>query len=519
MSAIFSKTSAQCDAPVNLTATYSNNISTFTWDNVSGSAAYTVEIKFQWDNTFSTLATVNTNSFSITGLFQTAPFDWRVTTDCGTEMSTPSVTQSYATPCPEPSSLSVTNINATSVTLNWVAAPGYNTTTSDFVVAYRLANTNNNWISLGHTSTTSMNITGLLSNTTYEWCVNQSCMYSNSNPVISQFTTTYIPCDVPTNITTSNVGATTATISWSAVSGGLNYSLEYKLATSNNWSTPIITTNTTKTLTGLTAATLYDCRVKAICANGTSTYITKQFTTYTSTCSAYGVNNSEYIDFFQLGNISRTSAREIGGYVNTNLSTTLVVGSTTNAGQFSAGYNPGIIFGEYFAVYIDFNNNGSFTDNNERVVSPIYVTSGSSNYNFNISIPNNANQGTRKMRVVMRRSGSPIVPCATGFNGEVEDYSVNLIRVRMANVEETVSTSSPEGIVYPNPSNGEFSFETQTELKSFSVTNLYGQIVLEKSLENSNAFKIDISHLAGGIYILTVQDNEGKFQYHKLQKN
>jgi len=156
------------------------------------------------------------------------------------------------------------------------------------------------------------------------------------------------------------------------------------------------------------------------------------------------------------------------------------------------------------------------------VVNPSAVNSGSTIYNFNVSIPATATPGLCKMRVVMRRSGN-IAPCATGFKGEVEDYNVTLTvsAFRMAYTGDDLSTEKPQGLVYPNPSNGEFTFEmpSQTELRSYTVTNLYGQTVLEKTSENTNSFTIDIRNLPSGLYILMVQDSEGNLQSHKLRKN
>jgi hypothetical protein len=525
---IFSNSAkAQCTAPSNLAVTYNNNVSTFTWDSVPGAAGYYFDIKFQWDASWGSGsgAYTSTHSYSMTGLFQTAPFTWRVATDCGSSLS--SYTESlYATPCPEPTNLSAISIATTSATVAWTPAAGYNTTTSNFSVGYRLANTSNAWTSAGTTSTASKTISGLLSNTAYEFCVNQSCMYGNSNPVIGTFTTAYVACDVPATIAVSGATANQSTINWSAVNGGLNYTVEYKPTTSSAWSSVIVTNNTT-TLSNLTTATLYDVRVKANCTAGISTYVSTQFTTYSAPCMAYGVNGSEYIDLFSLGTINRTSGREIGGYFNTNLTTNLAKGSTT-VGQFSAGYNPGIILGENFAVYIDFNNNGSFADAGERVVAPTYVTSGSANYNFSITIPNNASQGVRKMRVIIRRSNTSITPCATGFNGEVEDYKVNIINNgnRMAansidNNVNDIEIAATNLMVYPNPSTGNYTVEMpeNTSASWYAIYSINGSLV-EKQTVNNNQFTIDLSNQNNGIYLLNVYSNEvNKIITQKLQLN
>jgi mRNA-degrading endonuclease toxin of MazEF toxin-antitoxin module len=338
-------------------------------------------------------------------------------------------------------------------------------------------------------------------------------MYGNSTPIIGTFTTAFVPCDVPTTLNVTGATYNQATVSWALVSGGLTYTIEYKPTTSSTWSL-VSTSSNSILLTGLTSATLYDVRVKANCTAGISTYITSQFTTYSATCPAWGVNNSEYIDLFALGTINRTSGREIGGYLNTNLTTNLVKGSTT-VGQFSAGYNPGIIFGENFAVYIDFNNNGSFADAGERVVAPTYVTSGSATYNFNVTIPNNASTGVRKMRVIICRSTSTIAPCQfTNFKGEVEDYKVNIVNNgnRMAassnnNSNILIADEIVEKIiVFPNPSTGNFNIKMPQNSTAayYEVISINGAIIEKKNIEAANSFTIDLSNQTNGLYLLNI---------------
>ncbi|MEZ5046397.1 MAG: GEVED domain-containing protein [Chitinophagaceae bacterium] len=181
---------AQCAEPSNLQTSYSNNVTTFTWDAVPNAFAYTLEIKFVWDSWLGAQygTTLSTNSLSLTGIYHSAMLDWRVKSECALGSSN-FVESSVTIPCPEATNLFVSNITDNSATLNWSPATGYNTFVSDFVAAYRPLGSSN-WISLGHTSDSSKIITGLNPNTTYEYCVNQSCVNFDSNPVFGQFTTT-----------------------------------------------------------------------------------------------------------------------------------------------------------------------------------------------------------------------------------------------------------------------------------------------------------------------------------------
>ena len=82
-------TNAQCDAPLNLAASYNNNISTFSWDAVPGAVDYVIEIKQTFDpwTAAEIIATVPGTSVSYTGFFHSAQLDWRVSANCGSTVS------------------------------------------------------------------------------------------------------------------------------------------------------------------------------------------------------------------------------------------------------------------------------------------------------------------------------------------------------------------------------------------------------------------------------------------------
>ncbi len=165
---IFSVANAQCDPPTGLTASYNNNVTTFSWNAVPGAVDYTLQIKYpgySWAEIEYETA-ITTNSLSLTGIIQSGTFDWRVNTNCGTAVS--GYTQSQVTiPCPQPSGLNITNVTTGGATISWTAAPGLNTFISDFVVAYRLAGSGSGWTTAGHTFNSTMNITGLSAGTAY----------------------------------------------------------------------------------------------------------------------------------------------------------------------------------------------------------------------------------------------------------------------------------------------------------------------------------------------------------------
>ncbi len=87
-------------------------------------------------------------------------------------------------------------------------------------------------------------------------------------------------CGAPTGLASSSITTSGATVSWTAVSGAVSYDVDYKLTTTGTWTNAVTaTTSTSRAISGLTASTLYDWRVRTNCASASSSYSAAQFTT------------------------------------------------------------------------------------------------------------------------------------------------------------------------------------------------------------------------------------------------
>src|SRR6185503_2008723 len=92
---------------------------------------------------------------------------------------------------------------------------------------------------------------------------------SNTNFTITSGT----GCGTPSGLTSSAVTTSSATVSWSAVSGANSYDVDYKLNTSGAWTNAATgTTSLSVNLSGLTSGSLYDWRVRTNCSEGSSSY-------------------------------------------------------------------------------------------------------------------------------------------------------------------------------------------------------------------------------------------------------
>ena len=103
-------------------------------------------------------------------------------------------------------------------------------------------------------------------------------------------------CANATGLTSSAITEISATVSWNVDAGAISYDVDYKASASSTWiNAATATTATSVNLSGLTASTTYDWRVRINCAAGSGSYVQAQFTTATPpvTCpGAYDVSTN-----------------------------------------------------------------------------------------------------------------------------------------------------------------------------------------------------------------------------------
>jgi hypothetical protein len=179
--------------------------------------------------------------------------------------------------CSTVTGLTSSSITTTTATVSWSAASGAN----NYDVDYKLASSST-WINaVTATTSLSVNLTGLIANSIYDWRVKPNCTAPTGSYVQSQFTTSAVPtCGTVTGLTSSAITTSGATISWSALSGANNFTVDYKLASSSTWiNAATATTSLSINLSGLNSGSLYDWRVRANCTGATGAFAQAQFTT------------------------------------------------------------------------------------------------------------------------------------------------------------------------------------------------------------------------------------------------
>lgn len=130
----------------------------------------------------------------------------------------------------------------------------------------------------------------------------------------------------------------------------------------------------------------------------------------------------EYISRVQLADINNTSGAGSGGYQNhTAVETDLAKGDA-----YTITITPtwtGTVYSEGYAVWIDYNHDGDFSDSGELVTSVAATQNTPVSGSF--TVPTNASDGATRMRVSMKYNGVPSA-CESFSYGEVEDYTVNI---------------------------------------------------------------------------------------------
>ena len=414
------------------------------------------------------------------------------------------------TTAPTVSTLTASGTTASATNLSWTAA-----TDNTGVTGY---NVYQNGVLKTTTSATSLAVTGLSASSTYNFYVTAKDAAGNVSSASNTATvTTQALADTtaPTvsTLTASGTTASATNLSWTAATDNTG------VTGYNVYQNGVLKTTTSATslaVTGLSASSTYNFYVTAKDAAGnvSSASNTVSVTTLSpllTYCNSNGNTGKEYINTVKIGTINNVSGNN-NGYGNfTSLSTTLATGSSVTI-TITPAWN-GMSVNEAYAVWIDYNKNGNF-ESNELAFSKSKSKSTSVSGSF--VIPSTALSGNTRMRVSMKYNAIPTA-CEVFTNGEVEDYTVNIVTTTTVKdpTESTVTnhnkeiTSKEETYrepfkLYPNPvRDGIVYFKGISNDATYKIFNLMGQVVANGTVSENSA---NIDSLTPGNYIIQISD-------------
>ncbi len=231
-----------------------------------------------------------------------------------------------------------------------------------------------------------------------------------------------------------------------------------------------------------------------------------------SYCNAKGdIVEFEYIQKFELGDINNysTIAPDSGYSDYTSRSTDLLIGETH---EFTITAWQKNRYHEGYSVWIDYNQDGDFTDGGEKVFQKMSDPSNPVSGTF--TIPSYAYIGKTRLRVAIKHPSATASggSCENFKYGEVEDYVVNLIRPNNLNKKTFISKRNTNNFstftVYPNPVKSELNINTQGQnINNITVFSAIGKTENQLSKNNSSN-TLDVSRLNNGVYFIKIETDK-----------
>jgi PKD repeat protein len=273
---VLSAASAQCAAPVQLTASsVSTSGAILSWSGESPSNQFRVFFRRETDPSFQQIVS-SSNSINLSGLLAGTRYFWYVQAVCFDRVSAPSATQDFTTQFTTPvgclaPSIETTEITSSSIRVGWQVQPNVrfwqlyfrSTQTVSWNIVTVFAPSNHTVLS------------GLSPDTRYELYIRSDCGLNGVSPFAGPvFVNTLSPpasiCNPPSNwqLTPFSSGIN---VSWSAVAGATGFRLSWREISSLN----SVTAFTPASVLGYTIQNLvpgrtYEVSLTTLCGSATS---------------------------------------------------------------------------------------------------------------------------------------------------------------------------------------------------------------------------------------------------------
>lgn len=462
-----------CPQPSNLTA---NNINTTSadvfWTAGGSESDWTLEYKETTNTTWNPIPVSGTASYQLTGLTASTNYDLRVKANCGIDDESFYAYTTFSTPLCD-----LANQCAYTFNLSDSYGDGWDGSLDIQQNGVTVANI---YLDYGSTSTETVMLcdnlsTSLVWNYGSTWDSESSftvtdpagnVIYSTSGTpsgILYTFTTDCSatpqgPCTAPSNLVSSNISQTGATISWTPGDTETQWNLQYKSVSDADWSASLQTSSPNYTFSGLTANTIYLVRVQAICTSGVSDWsMTASFTTLQEgqeTC-----------------------------YAPTDLS----VGIMASSSQITLIWNQQGTPDNWTVRYKQTSSNTWSTATADDISYTLTNLAANTEYEAFVV----ANCGSQTSG-----ESNHVTFTTTGIN----DYLLN------------------NTTLHPNPTTGEFRVQnSKFRIQSVEVYDVYGKLMTSVEV-NDNVAEIDASNFASGVYFIRVLTEKGMVTKRIMKK-
>lgn len=314
-------------------------------------------------------------------------------------------------------------------------------------------------------------------------------------------------------------------LTWTNVAGGLGTSIEYSTDGGTNWYVAggVLASASSIPLYDTKPGTNYTIRIKHL--NNKSNYSANiAYSPIHALPEKPYFNRQKTVDLQSIGGVKITGT-SINNQSNDNQSYSLTSSGTIPEIQVGQDYPMELKIGtatngsggfSFFAVYLDENNDGDYTDANETK----YIQNNGAlqwTVNTNLNISASALGGPRLLRVRSFYQAGIQDPTKFSVFSETEDYVIFIKTTNgTAGVEEKTETIMQ---IHPNPTNGkiEIKFSDIKANINYSIQNIEGKTIKNGEIYNQNKFETEING-ANGIYFIKLKDENGNEYNAKIIK-
>lgn len=339
----------------------------------------------------------------------------------------------------------------------------------------------------------------------------------------------------PGNRTTTSITNNSAYLDWASVSGASEYLAEYKLASSSTWSSNGSTNSTNETLTGLSPNSAYNWRVRSRCSNNEygAPSPSVNFTTLAdcNLAAPTGLNTTNINDIsadISWNPVSSSTGYQVelkqlpngsysAVYSGTSTSHTLInlafetsyrwrVRAKCANGSYSQNWSSAVQFTtlpecpEHLDKTEDVTNGQSDVDDSEITLhaTNVIFSGGTAAYDTGTTL--SLKPGFHA------KSGSNFRAFIDGCTPTKPLTEEEPIAEEKAKDEIVKSVK-----IFPNPTHGKFSLESNEEILQWELANQFGNLNRNgvASSHNSKEAEIDISSFPTGIYFLKIVFKDG----------
>jgi len=340
-------------------------------------------------------------------------------------------------------------------------------------------------------------------------------------------------CTIPSSVWLESSTEDYAKIAWEA--SGLNNEYRLRMRKKGNLGWTFFEADTSFwVFENLTSCTDYEVQVQAYCEDWITGF-SPLFSFKTKGCGACNEveycsvkaedATEEWIASVQIGTWLHNSGPGGNGYQNFGMNQPIypqLVSENATLVMVSPGFS-GSITKEYFRIYVDFNQDGDFEEDNELAFDPGFALEGVAEgmiYVPSISLP-----GLTRLRVMMKFTTSndpPPSPCTNFGFGQVEDYCVEL---RLDSVSTSIPVKDTLWLLraFPQPARDwvilEFPEGFSNSECEITVVDVTGRTMVNKTppmLRNGSVY-LDTHAWISGVYAVQARCG-GKVLRGKLMK-